>query len=52
LGCVSERVNDGYFSMEIPANTKYKPIKEKLDELENKEVIGYAESCLSNQHRY
>ena len=51
LGCVSERVNDDYFSMEIPADINYKPIKEKLDELELNEIIGYAESCLSEKHR-
>lgn len=52
MGCVSERVNAGYFAMEVPSNVDYKPIKQKLDELENKEIIGYAESCLSKQHQY
>jgi hypothetical protein len=51
LGCVSEKVNDGYFSMEIPALVDYKLIKLKLDELEIKEIIGYAEPCLADQHR-
>ena len=51
LGCISERVNDSYFSMEIPADVNYKPIKEKLDELELQEIIGYAEPCLSDRHR-
>ena len=51
LGCISEKVNDGYFSMEIPALVDYKPIKQKLDNLENKEIIGYAEPCLSGGHR-
>ncbi len=51
LGCVSEKVNDGYFSMEIPEKVNYKPIKQKLEELEQKEIIGYAEPCLSNKHR-
>jgi hypothetical protein len=50
-GCTSERLNDGYFAMEIPAGLDYNPIKEKLDELERQEIIGYAESCLSNEHR-
>ncbi|TND03497.1 MAG: hypothetical protein FD123_3918 [Bacteroidetes bacterium] len=50
LGCISERVNDGYFSMEVPANTNYKNIKQKLDELEAQEIIGYAESCLASGH--
>ncbi len=51
LGCVSERVNDGYFSMEIPALVNYKFIKQKLEELEQNEIIGYAEPCLADQHR-
>ena len=51
LGCVSEKVNEGYFSMEIPATVDYKNIKKKLDELENQETIGYAEPCLADGHR-
>ena len=50
LGCVSEKVNDGYFSMEIPASIDYKFIKQKLDDLEQNEIIGYAEPCLAEQH--
>lgn len=50
LGCISERVNDGYFSMEIPFDKDYIPIKRKLDELENEGVIDYAEPCLSDKH--
>jgi hypothetical protein len=52
LGCPSEKVNDGYFSMEIPASIDYKKIKQKLDELEASEIIGYAEPCLAEGHRY
>lgn len=51
LGCVSEKVNEGYFSMEIPALVDYKLIKQKLDDLELNEIIGYAEPCLADQHR-
>lgn len=51
LGCISEKVNDSYFSMEIPFSLDYKEIKEKLDELEAKEIIGYAEPCLADAHR-
>jgi hypothetical protein len=51
LGCVSEKVNNGYFSMEIPSNVDYKNIKSKLDELETTEIIGYAEPCLADGHR-
>lgn len=49
--CVSEKVNDGYFAMEVPASVNYKLIKQKLDDLELKEIIGYAESCLAAQHK-
>ena len=51
LGCVSEKVNEGYFSMEIPALLDYKLVKQNLEELEQNETIGYAEPCLSDQHR-
>jgi hypothetical protein len=51
LGCVSEKVNEGYFSMEIPVSVDYKLIKQKLDDLELNEIIGYAEPCLADQHR-
>ena len=51
LGCVSEKVNEGYFSMEIPSTVSYKNIKKKLDELEMQETIGYAEPYLADEHR-
>ena len=51
LGCLSEGVNDAYFSMEVLASKNYHPIKLKLTELENKGIIGYAEPCLSDNHR-
>jgi hypothetical protein len=36
--------------MEVLADKNYFPIKQKLTELEDKGVIGYAEPCLSNIH--
>ncbi|MGV3611470.1 MAG: DUF4265 domain-containing protein [Fluviicola sp.] len=51
LDCITEKVNDSYFSMEVPFSVDYKEIKEKLDELETKEIIGYAEPCLADGHR-
>lgn len=51
LGCVSEKVNKGYFSMEIPSTVDYKDIKKKLDELEMQKIIDYAEPCLAEGHR-
>jgi len=52
LGCVSEKFNDEYFSMEIPSTVDYKNIKQKLDELETQETIGYAEPCLADGYKY
>ena len=52
LGCVSEKVNEGYFSMEVPMAVDYKPVKLKLDEMEGEDIIGYAEPCLSDHHKY
>ena len=51
LGCLSERVNDAYFSMEVLADSNYLPIKQKLTELQDAGIIAYAEPCLSNIHR-
>ncbi|MFM9946490.1 MAG: DUF4265 domain-containing protein, partial [Saprospiraceae bacterium] len=50
-GCVSEKVHDGYFSMEVPSTVDYRKIKQQLDELEAQETIEYAESCLADGHR-
>ena len=51
LGCESEKANEEYFSMEIPANLDYKPIKKELERMENAEIIGYAEPTISDKHR-
>ena len=51
LGCVSEKINEGYFSMEVPSLVNYKKVKQKLDELETSETIGYVGSCLADGHR-
>jgi len=51
LGCQSERLNDIYFSMEIPFDKDYRKIKPILQELEMKEIIEFAEPCLSKNHR-
>lgn len=50
-GCSSENANEGYFSMEIPFSIDYKLIKLKLDDMEARGIIGYAESSLANGHR-
>ncbi|MFT2009696.1 DUF4265 domain-containing protein [Pontibacter sp. 13R65] len=50
-GCVTEKLNEHYFAMEIPATADYSPIKDLLDELEEQEIIEYAEPSLSEMHR-
>ncbi len=52
LGCITEKVNEGYFSMEIPSKLDYKNTKKKLDELESNGTISYAEPCLADGHRF
>lgn len=52
MGCPSERLNDGYFVMEIPAVLDYAPVKKKLSELAEKEIIGYAEPVLGSRHQF
>jgi hypothetical protein len=37
--------------MEVLAGNNYLPIKKMLTELEDKGIIGYAEPCLSDNHR-
>ena len=51
LGCPSEKVNEGYFAMEIPAGADHEDVFDKLDELEEEEVIGYAVACLGENPR-
>jgi hypothetical protein len=50
LGCLSEKLKEGCFVLEIPADRDYKPIRQKLKELRDKGVIDYAEPYLSTNH--
>jgi len=52
MGCKSEKFKEGYFVIEILADKDYKPIKQKLAELQSQQIIDYAEPVLSNNHRY
>ena len=52
MGCPSEKFREGYFVVEIPADKDYKPVKQKLEELQSNGVIDYAEPCLSDKHIY
>ncbi len=50
VGCESEGLNEGYFSMEILKSIKYPKIKILLDAYTNDGIIDYAEPCLSDKH--
>jgi len=52
MGCQSESLSKKYFVMEVPADVDYSQVKEKLDELQKDNIIGYAESFLSDNHQY
>lgn len=50
MGCCSEGINKIQFSLEIPFKLDYKPIREKLMQLENQGKIEFAEPCISQKH--
>ncbi|WP_423736891.1 DUF4265 domain-containing protein [Chitinophaga caseinilytica] len=52
MGCESEGTAGGYFVLEVPFDMDYTAIKQKLEALRNDQIIDYAESCLSNLHKY
>jgi hypothetical protein len=52
MDCQSEKFQEGYFVIEILAHKDYKPIKQKLIELQDKGIIDYAEPVLSDKHQY
>ena len=51
LDCRSEKLKEGYFALEILADNDYRPINQKLTELQNKGIIDYAEAVLSDKHQ-
>lgn len=52
LDCETEKFKEGYFVIEILASKDFKPVKQKLIELEENGIIDYAEPILSDNHRY
>lgn len=50
--CKSEKLNEGYFVMEILGDKDYNPIRQKLIGLEDSGIIAYAEPVLSERHAY
>jgi hypothetical protein len=50
LGCSTEKQMERYFAIDVPVNIGYRPIRQKLNELEKSGAISFAEACLSEQH--
>lgn len=50
LGCISEKLNDSYFSMQVPSSVNYESIQRKLDFFVSKQTIDYAEPHISDKH--
>ncbi len=50
LGCKSEKLNQRYFALNVPAAVDYEPVNKQLNELRKGSIIDYAESCLSEKH--
>jgi len=51
LGCNFEGVNENYLALDIPSDVNYGPVRNILDQLEQEDLIGFAESCLSEIHQ-
>jgi hypothetical protein len=52
LGCTSEKLSEGYFVIDVPFDQDYNPVRNKLIELQEIGILGYAEPCLSEKHNY
>lgn len=51
LDCRTEKLKEGYFVLEILADSDYSPINQKLTELQNRGIIDYEEAVLSDKHQ-
>lgn len=51
FGRSSEKFQERYFAIDLPARLSYRPVKTLLDELFTNDSIDYAEACLSEKHR-
>ncbi len=51
-GCPSEGLNERYFVVGIPVGLDYRPIRQRLVQLQEAGIIDYAEACLADGHRY
>lgn len=51
LDCLSEGLNDRFFSVEILEHINYKIIMDLLEDYVKKGILAYAEPCLSIKHQ-
>lgn len=51
INCLSEGLNETLFAVEVLRDVDYSLVRSILSEYESKEVIEYAEPCLSDKHR-
>ncbi|KAF2080901.1 MULTISPECIES: DUF4265 domain-containing protein [Flavobacterium] len=51
LNCLSEGLNETFFAAEIAKDIDYSLVRSLLNEYESKEIIEFAEPCLSEKHR-
>ncbi|MDQ6530655.1 DUF4265 domain-containing protein [Flavobacterium sp. LHD-85] len=51
LNCLSEGLNETFFAAEITKDVDYTLVRSLLNEYESKEIIEFAEPCLSEKHR-
>lgn len=51
LGCNFEGVNENYAAIDVPCDVHYQPVRQLLDTLENEDIAGFSEACLSDLHQ-
>ncbi|AXB57848.1 DUF4265 domain-containing protein [Flavobacterium fluviale] len=51
INCLSEGLNETFFAAEIAKDVDYTLVRSLLTDYESKEIIEYAEPCLSEKHR-
>jgi hypothetical protein len=51
INCISEGLNETFFAAEIAKDVDYSLVRNLLSEYESKEIIEFAEPCLSEKHR-
>ena len=51
INCLSEKLNETFFAVEIVKDVDYTLVRSLLNEYESQDIIEYAEPCLSEKHR-